>query len=96
MKPAKLGMWAFILTEVLTFAGLFVAYIVFRSWYPDMFVGAHKLLLDVNKGLMNTIVLITSSLTMVHCYMGDTEKKPKTIFIHAYCNIFICFYVLRY
>ena len=49
-ETSKFAMWAFILTEVLTFAGLFVAYIVYRSWYPDMFVDAHKLL-DVNKGL---------------------------------------------
>ena len=62
-ETSKFAMWAFILTEVLTFAGLFVAYIVYRSWYPNMFIDAH-LLLDVNKGLMNTIVLITSSLTM--------------------------------
>ena len=47
-ETSKFAMWAFILTEVLTFAGLFVAYIVYRSWYPDMFVDAHKLL-DVNK-----------------------------------------------
>ena len=43
-ETSKFAMWAFILTEVLTFAGLFVAYIVYRSWYPDMFVDAHKLL----------------------------------------------------
>ena len=49
-ETSKFAMWAFILTEVLTFAGLFVAYIVYRSWYPDMFIDAH-LLLDVNKGL---------------------------------------------
>ena len=94
-ETAKLGMWAFILTEVLTFGGLFVAYVVYRSWYPEMFVGAN-LLLDVNKGLLNTIVLITSSLTMVLAVWAIQKKKPKTIFIHAYSNIFVCFYVLRY
>ena len=31
-ETSKFAMWAFILTEVLTFAGLFVAYIVYRSW----------------------------------------------------------------
>jgi cytochrome c oxidase subunit 3 len=94
-ETAKLGMWAFILTEVLTFGGLFVAYVVYRSWYPEMFVGAN-LLLDVNKGLLNTIVLITSSLTMVLAVWAIQKKKTKTIFIHAYGNIFIRFYVLRY
>ena len=69
-------MWAFLVTEVLTFAGLFVAYIVYRSWYPDMFIDAHRLL-DVNKGLMNTIVLITSSLTMALAIWAIQKNNRK-------------------
>lgn len=62
-ESAKLGMWFFLLTEVLTFGGLFCAYAVYRSWYPEMFSQAH-LQLDVAMGTINTIVLITSSVTM--------------------------------
>ena len=76
-ETSKLGMWAFILTEVLTFGGLFVAYIVYRSWYPEMFINAN-LLLDVNKGLLNTIVLITSSLTMALAIWA-IQKKNKNL-----------------
>ena len=75
-ETSKFGMWAFILTEVLTFAGLFVAYIVYRSWYPDMFVGVHKLL-DVNKGLLNTVVLITSSWTMALAIWAIQKNLKK-------------------
>ncbi len=75
-ETSKLGMWAFILTEVLTFGGLFVAYTIYRSWYPEMFVGAN-LLLDVNKGLLNTIVLITSSLTMALAIWAIQKKNKK-------------------
>ena len=75
-ETSKFAMWAFILTEVLTFAGLFVAYIVYRSWYPDMFVDAHKLL-DVNKGLTNTVVLITSSLTMALAIWAIQKNNKK-------------------
>ena len=75
-ETSKFAMWAFILTEVLTFAGLFVAYIVYRSWYPDMFVDAHKLL-DVNKGLTNTVVLITSSLTMALAIWAIQKNNRK-------------------
>ena len=32
---AKLGMWLFLAQELLFFSGLFVAYLVFRLWYPD-------------------------------------------------------------
>ena len=62
-EASKFGMWAFLVTEVLTFAGLFCAYAIFRAWNPDMFISAHKAL-DVTMGATNTVVLITSSLTM--------------------------------
>jgi cytochrome c oxidase subunit 3 len=58
-----LGMWVFLVTEVLFFGGLFATYMIYRSWYPDAFAAAsHEL--DVTLGTINTVVLITSSLTM--------------------------------
>ncbi len=60
---AKLGMWLFLLTEMLLFGGLFAAYAVYRAWNPDMFYEAHKFL-DVRLGTLNTVVLISSSVTM--------------------------------
>lgn len=63
-ESAQLGMWVFLLTEVLFFGGLFVAYIVFRSLYPEMYLeGSHHL--SWKMGGLNTLVLITSSFTMV-------------------------------
>lgn len=62
-ESAKFGMWVFLLTEILLFGGLFVAYGIFRAWNPEMFLNAHKAL-DVTLGTVNTVVLITSSLTM--------------------------------
>src|SRR5579872_7165320 len=60
---AKLGMWVFLGTEILMFGGLFCAYSVYRHNHPDVFALAHEAL---NRwlGAANTIVLITSSLTM--------------------------------
>jgi cytochrome c oxidase subunit 3 len=56
-------MWVFLVTEVLFFGGLFLAYSIYRGWYPDAFaVASHEL--DVTLGSINTVVLITSSLTM--------------------------------
>lgn len=69
-------MWVFLLTEILTFGGLFVAYGVFRAWNPDMFIQAHKAL-DVNMGTLNTIVLITSSLTMALAIHSMQEGKKQ-------------------
>jgi cytochrome c oxidase subunit 3 len=60
---AKLGMWVFLGTELLMFGGLFCAYGVYRYSHPDVFVFAHEAL-DPLLGGINTMVLITSSLTM--------------------------------
>ena len=60
---AKLGLWIFLVTEILLFGGLFVAYAVYRAWNPDMFINAHKAL-DLTLGTVNTVILISSSLTM--------------------------------
>lgn len=62
-ESAKMGMWLFLLTEILLFGGLFVAYTVYRVWNPEMFINAHKQL-DVFMGGLNTVVLITSSITI--------------------------------
>jgi cytochrome c oxidase subunit 3 len=59
---AKLGMWAFLAQELLFFSGLFVAYAVYRSWYPEVFAQASAQL-DRTMGTANTLVLLVSSLT---------------------------------
>jgi len=62
-EAATLGMWVFLVTEVLFFGGLFATYSVYRSWYPEAFAAAsHEMV--VWAGTLNTVVLITSSLTM--------------------------------
>jgi len=62
-EAATLGMWVFLVTEVLFFGGLFLVYTVYRTIYPAAFAAAsHEL--DVMLGSINTVVLITSSLTM--------------------------------
>ena len=59
----RMGIWLFLVTEILFFGGLFCAFAVFRSWYFDSFVEAHHYL-DKVLGATNTVVLITSSFTM--------------------------------
>ena len=62
-EAAVLGMWAFLLTEILFFGGLFMAYMLYRTWYHDAFVAASTSI-TLSWGLINTVVLIGSSLTM--------------------------------
>jgi len=62
-EASTLGMWVFLVTEVLFFGGLFLCYLVYRAMYPVAFIsGSHEL--DITLGTINTAVLITSSLTM--------------------------------
>jgi cytochrome c oxidase subunit 3 len=60
---AKMGMWLFLLTEILLFGGLFCAYAIYSTEHAAMFHSAHKML-DWKMGALNTVVLITSSLTV--------------------------------
>lgn len=72
----KLGMWLFLITEVLFFSGLFVAYAVYRARHPEVFADAH-LYLDKSLGAFNTVVLLFSSLTMawaVRCAQLNQQR----------------------
>lgn len=62
-EAGTLGMWAFLITEIMFFGGLFMAYILYRSSYPDAFASASSHL-NWKLGGVNTVVLIVSSLTM--------------------------------
>ena len=81
-EAATLGMWVFLVTEVLFFGGALMAYAIYRSWYPEAFAAAsHEL--DVMLGTTNTAVLIASSLTMalaVHAAQTD-DRKQLTLFL---------------
>ena len=62
-SASKFGMWVFIAQELLFFSGLFMAYATMRFFYPETFLAAHEYL-SVPLGSLNTVVLITSSVTM--------------------------------
>ncbi|QDT95158.1 cytochrome c oxidase subunit 3 [Gimesia aquarii] len=72
----KLGIWLFLVTEVLFFSGLFGFYAVYRSLHPEVFLYASQFL-DTVLGAANTVVLLFSSLTMawgVRCaQLGQTR-----------------------
>ena len=62
-EASTLGMWVFLVTEIMFFGGLFAAYLVYRHASPEGFAEASHHL-NVTWGAVNTIVLIVSSLTM--------------------------------
>lgn len=61
---AKLGMWLFLFTEILLFGGMFLLYSIYRSTHSADFHEAAKEM-SVTIGAINTVILLTSSLTMV-------------------------------
>ena len=79
-EASTLGMWVFLVTEVLFFGGLFLVYLVYRSTYPEAFIaGSHEL--DVLLGGINTGVLITSSLTMALAVHAAQTGHRRTLMI---------------
>jgi cytochrome c oxidase subunit 3 len=77
------GMWVFLAQEVMFFGGLFMAYVLYRYWYPEAFsAGSHHL--DIPLGTFNTAVLIGSSLTMalaVHAGQVSNQRNQVLFLI---------------
>jgi cytochrome c oxidase subunit III len=94
---AKLGMWVFLATEILMFGGLFVAYAVFFSLYPEAFNAGHHAL-NVPLGIVNTTVLIFSSLTMAlgvnAAQRGNQRRLIVCVAITIACAL--TFMVIKY
>jgi cytochrome c oxidase subunit III len=80
---ASLGMWVFLLTEVLFFGALFASYAVYRFLYPGAFHAASHHL-DVVLGTINTAVLIASSLMMaLAVHSAELDRRRATSFFLA-------------
>ena len=79
-ESAGLGMWLFLLTEIMFFGGVFTGYAVYRMLYPAAFAeGSHHL--DITLGTVNTVVLIVSSLTMaLAVHAAQTGKRKLIVF----------------
>jgi cytochrome c oxidase subunit III len=77
-EASQLGMWVFLVTEIMFFGGLFGAYTVYRSLYPDIFAEASTHM-DITLGAINTAVLICSSLTMALAVRSAQLGKSSQI-----------------
>jgi len=79
-ESGRLGMWLFLATEILLFGGLFSAYAVYRGNHPEVFLYAHKFL-SVPLGALNTMILITSSLTMAWAVRAAQLGKRRLLIV---------------
>jgi cytochrome c oxidase subunit III len=74
---AKLGMWIFLFSEIVLFGGLFLLYSAYRAKYPADFHHSGQEL-NIIIGVVNTVLLITSSLTMA-VSITALQKGNKTL-----------------
>ncbi|MCB0193229.1 MAG: cytochrome c oxidase subunit 3 [Anaerolineae bacterium] len=73
-------MWVFLVTEVMLFGGIFMAYAVYFYNYPEAFGEAGREL-DIVLSSVNTFVLLCSSLTMALAVWACQSNKQKLLVI---------------
>jgi len=82
-EAVRMGMWLFLATEILLFAGLFTAYAYYRFQFPDGFAQASRHV-DLWAGTLNTFVLITSSLSVaLAIHYARTDRRRLAVFCLA-------------
>ena len=92
----KLGIWLFLSSEVMLFGSLFAGYILLRVGNPSWGAGSEAL--SVPMATLNTIVLITSSVTMVLAWAAAMElnKKKFRLFMGSTVLLGAVFLVVKY
>ena len=87
-ESVSIGMWMFLVQEIMFFGGLFTAYLVFRSRYPMAFAAGSNHL-DAFWGGLNTLVLIVSSLTMaLTVYYAQKSNRSMQVIMIVLTMIF--------
>ena len=96
-EAGKLGIWLFLVTEVLFFAGLFCAYTIYRAQNPEVFVYAHYHL-NTNLGAVNTTVLLGSSLTAAWAVRCAQLRQKRALMLNIVITILCActFMVVKY
>ncbi len=82
----KLGIWLFLVTEILFFSGLFCAYTIYRAEHPEVFIFAHYYL-SATLGGVNTAVLILSSLTAAWAVRNAQLQQHRMLVVNILITI---------
>jgi len=75
---SSLGMWLFLMQELMFFGGMFMAYLVYRAWYYPAFAAASNTL-NVTIGTINTIILLASSFFMTMAVHYAEKRNAKAL-----------------
>lgn len=96
-SAGKLGMWLFLAQEILFFSGLFLCYSLLRYFYPETFLHAHEFL-NWKLGALNTVVLLTSSLTMALAVRAAATNNRKQLSLQLILTMLLAcaFLVVKY
>lgn len=96
-KASKMGMWLFLFTELLLFGGLFLVYMIYRYLNQDAFLLA-SFELNVWMGTINTIVLLTSSMTIAMAITALQKGNTKLAISLSWLTILAAlgFLVIKY
>lgn len=89
-EAGKLGIWIFLVTEILFFAGLFCAYTIYRTERPEVFNWGHQFL-DWRLGGLNTIILLTSSLTAAWAVRCAQIGYRRALIVNIVATIALAF-----
>ncbi len=85
------GMWAFLVTEIMFFGALFIAYIIYRTIWPGEFAEFSRAHLNTALGFINTLILLSSSLSMAFCVRhAKLKNHGKMVLSMVLTFMFAC------
>jgi len=85
---STLGMWIFLITEIMFFGGMFLAYTVYRAEYSYAFAVASSSM-NVYFGAFNTVVLLCSSFTMVMAVRSAQLGLRKGTVVYLFLTLIL-------
>lgn len=85
---ADTGIWIFLMTELMMFGALFVAYTVYRFNHPQAFAEGSASM-DITLGSINSAILLTSSLTMAFAELSAKLGRQRLLGILLLVTILI-------
>src|ERR1700722_20551274 len=88
------GMWTFLVTEIMFFGGLFLGYTIYRQQHPGVFMDAGHAYLNWHLGALNTVVLLSSSLTMAMAVYSAQRANRNAQLIYIGITVLCAFIFL--
>lgn len=91
------GMWTFLVTEIMFFGALFLAYTIYRHANLPAFYAISNIHLDIPKGATNTVVLLTSSFTMAMAvyHAQKANRNGQLLFLALTILLSFAFLVIK-